>query len=339
MTGRTRWLAATGAGVVFLIVIAFAALLDVNVNAAGDRELAWLNPLDPHLFAVFIDFRLPRILSAVIVGAGLGAAGCAFQALLRNPLAEPYTLGVSSGSALAVVIAIRFGLDLTGGGSGVGMAATLGALATVGISYSLAKTDGRLPPATLLLAGISIAMFCSAATLLLQYTADLSEVYRMIRWMMGGLDAVSYGAAARAGIATVLGVGVLVYLSPDFNALAAGEDAAASIGVNVARTVVLGYFAASLVVGATIAVAGPIGFVGLIVPHALRTLVGPDHRTLVPLSALGGAALLCACDTMAHFVIAPAELPVGVLTAVLGVPFFLFLLFRHKGTGRLWGGQ
>ena len=321
-----------------LVALVAAALLDVTVDANNNRTLGLFDLSDPRIAHTFTAYRLPRILAASLIGAGLGAAGAAFQGILRNPLAEPYTLGISSGASLAAVIAVRFGFEGVFGGNGIGIAALVGSLGTVIAIYRLARTDSRLPPATLLLAGITIAMFCSAASLLFQYTASLDQVYRIVRWMMGGLDGVTYTPLLRGAIATFLGIATLVWLAPDFNALAAGEDVAASLGVNVRRSVALGFFAASLIVAASIALAGPIGFVGLIVPHALRTVIGPDHRLLIPASALGGAALLAACDTLAHLVLFPAELPVGVVTAVIGGPFFLYLLFRHKGTGRLWGG-
>ena len=319
------------------LAIALGAFVDVDLASDGARSLGWFDLGDRGERAIFFQLRLPRVLAAAVIGAGLGVAGAAFQALLRNPLAEPYTLGVASGASLAAVIAIRFGLATTLGASAVSIAALLGSLATVALVYRLARVNGRLPPATLLLAGITIAMFCSAASMLLQYTADFTEVYRIVRWMMGGLDAVRYTTLVRASIAIALGVAAILYLAPDLNALAAGEDAAASVGVDTRRTVAVGLGAASLIVGAAIAVAGPIGFVGLIVPHALRAVVGPDHRLLIPASALGGAGLLCMCDTFAHLALAPAEIPVGVVTAVLGGPFFLYLLVRHKGTSRLWG--
>jgi iron complex transport system permease protein len=333
----SRRLAAAAAAAVALVAGALAALLDVELVAGGGRELGFFDLGDPQVRAIFIELRLPRVLAAAAVGAGLGAAGCAFQALLRNPLAEPYTLGVASGASLAAVIAIRFGFAGALGGSAVGVAALIGSLATVALVYRLARVGRRLPPATLLLAGITIAMFCSAATMLLQYTADFSEVYRIVRWMMGGLDAIRPSGLLRAAAAIGAGLLALFYLAPDLNALAAGEDAAASVGVDTRRAVAVGLLAASVIVGAAIALAGPIGFVGLLVPHALRAVVGPDHRLLLPLSALGGAALLCACDTVAHLALSPTELPVGVVTAVLGGPFFLYLLVRHKGTSRLWG--
>jgi iron complex transport system permease protein len=342
-------LAACGiAALIAAVATAIGLLIDVEVGAGGtalrmfDVGELWTGLGDGERSTdaqVFYQFRLPRVLAALAVGGGLAAAGCAFQSVLRNPLAEPYTLGVSSGSALAAVIAIRFGLDQTVlGHSGVGLAALIGAGVTVYVVWRLGRVGSDLPPATLLLAGITIAMFCSAGSMFVQYTADFSQVYRIVRWMMGGLDGVLYGPLWRTSTAIVIGCVVLVAQSRDLNALSAGPEAAASVGVNPTRTMTIAFFTASLIVGASIALAGPIGFVGLMVPHAARALVGPDHRVLVPVSILGGGALLVLCDTVSRIAIAPAELPVGVVTALIGGPFFLYLLLRSKGRGRLWGG-
>jgi iron complex transport system permease protein len=329
-----------------LLAMAISSLVYGEIDAsgsglrlAGPGELwSWLT--DESLEStIFWRLRLPRILGAVIVGAGLAGAGCAFQATLRNPLAEPYTLGVSAGAALAAVIAIRFGLDdSVVGVSGVGFAALLGALATVYMVWRIAAVGDHLPPATLLLAGITVAMFCGASTMVVQYTADVSEVYRMVRWMMGGLDGVLWKPLYFAGPATIVGLVILISLARDFNALAAGADAATSLGVNPKRTVTIAFATCALLVGSGIAIAGPIGFVGLIVPHLIRALVGADHRRLIPVSALAGAATLVLCDLLARTILFPAELPVGVLTALFGGPFFLALLVREKGSGTLWGG-
>jgi len=289
---------------------------------------------------VFVRDRLPRALAAAVVGAGLAAAGCTFQAVLRNPLAEPFTLGISSGASLAAVIAIRFGAGATfAGESAIGVAALLGAGATVILVWRLARVGGAHPPATLLLAGITIAMVCSAASLLLQYTANYTELYRIVRWMMGGLDWIGYPTLAKSALLITIGVLWLLTLARDMNALAAGADAAASVGVDARRSIRTAFTCSSLVVGAGIAIAGPIGFIGLMVPHALRAIIGPDHRALLPASALVGAAALVVCDTVARIVIAPAQLPVGVVTALLGGPFFLYLLVSEKSRGRLWGGS
>lgn len=329
-----------------LLAMAISSMIYGKIDGAeGGLQFASVGELwswltDANLESkIFWRLRLPRILGAALVGAGLAGAGCAFQATLRNPLAEPYTLGVSAGAALAAVIAIRFGLDHTLlGVSGVGFAALLGALATVYMVWRIAAVGDQLPPATLLLAGITVAMFCGASTMVVQYTADVSEVYRMVRWMMGGLDGVLWRPLYFAGPATIIGLLILMALGRDFNALAAGADAASSLGVNPKRVVTIAFATCALLVGSGIAIAGPIGFVGLIVPHLVRALVGADHRRLIPVSALAGGATLVLCDLLARTLLFPAELPVGVLTALFGGPFFLALLIREKSSGALWGG-
>ena len=291
-------------------------LLDLRAVLSGD---------DPENAEIFLQWRLPRVLAAMIVGAGLAAAGCAFQAVLRNPLAGPFTLGISSGSSLAAVIAIRFGMDTTFlGSSATSVAALIGSAITVYVVWTLGKVGRSLPPATLILAGITIAMFCSAGTMLVQYTADFAEIARMVRWMMGGLDWTRYEPLSKAAVPIVGGLVILLWLARDLNALSAGDDAAASVGVNPGRTQTIAFVVSAL-----------IGFVGLIVPHALRALVGPDHRVLLPTSMLIGGSLLVICDTLARIA---EELPVGVVTALLGGPFFLYILVREKSRGRIWGG-
>ncbi|MCB9559664.1 MAG: iron ABC transporter permease [Kofleriaceae bacterium] len=340
---RGRLIAALGGClVVAAAVTLLAPLLGVEMTRSG-RHFTWIDLSaigDPDAtdHQVFVLARLPRALAAMMVGAALAAAGCAFQALLRNPLAEPFTLGISSGSSLAAVLAIRLGLDGVLGGTGVGVAALFGAAASVTVVWRLGRVGRSLPPATLLLAGVTVAMLCAAASMLVQYTAEFAEVSRMVRWMMGGFEVVRYGTLLRAGVAIGIGLLILLSLARDLNALAAGAEAAASVGVSVGRAQSLVFIAASLLVGASIAIGGPIGFVGLMVPHALRALVGPDHRVLLPASMLAGGALLVLCDTFARLAIAPAQLPVGIVTALLGAPFFLMILVRGKRGAQLWGG-
>ncbi len=341
-----RWVALPLAMTVLVLALAISSMVYANlsggvahVDFAGPSELwRWLTQ-DSLESKIFFRLRLPRILGAALVGAGLAVAGCAFQATLRNPLAEPFTLGVSSGSALAAVIAIRFGFDWQLAGiSGVGIAALFGALATVTMVWRIASVGDRLPAATLLLAGITVAMFCGALTMVVQYSADIGEVYRMMRWMMGGLAGLLWQPLYFAGPVIIVSILVLCWQGRDFNALAAGADAAASLGTDPRRTTTIAFATCAVLVGAGIAIAGPIGFVGLIVPHIMRALVGPDHRRLLPVSAFAGAAALVACDLAARTILFPAELPVGILTALLGGPFFLALLIRAKKNGALWGG-
>jgi iron complex transport system permease protein len=277
--------------------------------------------------------RLPRVLAALITGAALATAGCAFQAVLRNPLAEPFTLGVSSGASLAAVIAIRLGVGTVLGAAGVSAAAVAGAIAAVVVVWRLARVGDSLPPAALILAGVTISMFCSAASLLVQYTSGFADAAKMMRWMMGGFEWMMYETLLRTGPAVLVGVAILIAIARSLNAMAAGPEAAASVGVDAGRTETIAFGAASLLVGASIAIAGPIGFVGLIVPHALRALIGPDNRVLLPASALCGAALVAICDTIAAVF---NQVPVGVITALLGGPFFLLLLVRGKRSADLW---
>ncbi|HEX5063190.1 MAG TPA: iron ABC transporter permease [Kofleriaceae bacterium] len=325
--------------IVCALVCVLAPLLGVIMTPGGRRlQLLGLDAFDVgsaehRLFMV----RLPRVLGAMLVGAALSAAGCAMQALLRNPLAEPYTLGISSGSSLAAVLAIRLGVEGAFGGAGVGVSALLGAMATLVLIERLGRMGRHLPPATIVLAGVTISMFCSAASMLIQYTSDFSDVSHMLAWMIGALDSVRLGSVEYAAVPIGVGLVALILYGRELNALAAGPDVAAALGVAVARTEVTIFGLASLLVGVAIAIAGPIGFVGLIVPHTLRALLGPDHRLLVPASVFGGATLLVVCDTLARTLTAPAHLPTGAVTAVLGGPFFIAILVQRKRYAALWG--
>ncbi len=281
--------------------------------------------------------RIPRVLAALVTGAALAGAGCALQALLRNPLAEPFTLGISSGASLGAVLAIRFGAQRVLGEGGVGIGALIGAVLTLVAIWRLARVGRHLPPVTLILAGVAISMFCSAASILVQYTSDFADVEHMLVWMMGGLDAVRISWVEVASVPIVGGLAVLVLYGKEMNALAAGSEAAASVGVAVARTQLVLFGVSSLLVGSAIAVVGPIGFVGLVVPHALRPIVGSDHRGLLVASMFGGAIVLAICDTLARTLLASNHLPTGAVTAVLGVPVFFAILLANKRRAGLWG--
>jgi ABC-type Fe3+-siderophore transport system permease subunit len=322
-----------------VVVALVAPLVGVAMTRDG-RHFEILGPsafADDSAMAPILWVRIPRVLAGLLVGGALAGAGCALQALLRNPLAEPFTLGISSGSSFAAVLAIRLGLEGAVGGVGVDVAALAGAAATLVIIMRLARIGRQLPPATLVLAGVTVSMWCSAATLLIQYTSDFADVSHMLRWMLGGLESMQMVEVDYAAGPILLGIGVLIFYTRELNALAAGPEAAASLGVAVGRTQLVVFATASLLVGAAIALAGPIGFIGLIVPHALRALLGPDHRLLVPASVLGGGVLLVLCDTVARTIVAPAQLPTGGLTAVLGGPFFLLILINQKRRAALWG--
>jgi iron complex transport system permease protein len=276
--------------------------------------------------------RVPRVLAAALAGAGLAVAGAGLQAVLRNPLADPFTVGVSGGSAVGAALVIRLGLEtLLPAGLALPAGAFGGALCAVLVAYAVARSGAALPPATLLLAGVTISFVAGAAVLLLQHTADLGVALRIGRWLVGSLDAIP-GDLLRA-VAALVAAGILAMGldARSLNAVAVGSETAASVGVDVHRVTRRIYLLASLLVGALVAIAGPIGFVGLIVPHAVRAVTGADHRLLLPLCVVAGAAFLVACDLAARLVLAPAELPVGVVTSALGGPFFLLLLRRDRG--------
>jgi len=268
---------------------------------------------------------------AVLAGAAMACAGVIFQAVLRNPLACPFTLGVAGGSSFGAVAAVALGLTATiGGFSLVTLFAFLGALLSVLMVYSLASIIRSYSASTLLLAGIGINYFFNALVLLFYFLADFTQSYAMMHWLMGSLDVIEMSSVLRLAGVLIVGFAILFSLGRDLNLLAAGEELARVKGVNAFRVIILAVLAASFMTSAVVAVTGPIAFVGLIVPHIYRLWLGNDHRYLLPCSALGGAAFLMLCDTVARSFFGPTELPVGILTAILGVPVLLWLLFRHR---------
>jgi iron complex transport system permease protein len=315
-----------------LLAVVWLAVL-IGAPLAGSQTISPLAALrgEPTAAAILWQIRLPRVLLSLLAGAGLAVSGLGFQTLFRNALAEPYTLGVASGAALGAVIALRFaGLGDSLGLPLLALASFAGALCATGLVVGLALRRGGLSTSTLLLAGVAVSLSCSAIILFVQYLADATQTFRMVRWMMGGLAVVGYREVLWL-LPWVLGGGaVLVFLRWDLNLLLTGEELAASRGVDLARLRLQVLLAISLMIGALVAVAGPIGFVGLMVPHILRRWVGQDHLYLAPACLLGGGVFLTLCDLAARTVMAPAELPVGVLTALLGGPFFLWLLVLRK---------
>lgn len=275
--------------------------------------------------------RLPRVLLALLAGGALAVSGLAFQTLFRNPLAEPYTLGVAGGAALGAVLAMQ--LEWIGTAVGfpaVAAAAFVGALLVSLVILGLAVTRFGVEVTTLLLAGIAISLSCSALILFLQYLADFTKTFRMVRWMMGGLSVVGFGEVLWVTPWVVVGGLVLAAHRWDLNLLLTGEELAASRGVSLLRIRLAVLGVTSAMIGALVSVTGPIGFVGLIVPHMLRRWVGHDHLYLIPACLLGGGVFLTLCDLGARTIMAPAELPVGILTALLGGPFFLWLLIARR---------
>lgn len=314
-----------------LAVLWLATLLVTPLVGSTPVSLAEVVAGDDTAATIFWQLRLPRVLLAIVAGGVLAISGVAFQTLFGNPLTEPYTLGLSSGAALGAVVAIQ----LLGGSSGAGFLGVAGAsfLGAIGVALLVTGIAGsRLgrDSNTVLLAGIALSLTCSAFILLLQYLADFTKTFRMVRWMMGGLSVVGFGDVLWVSPWLVIGGGFLLAQRWELNLLLAGQELAASRGVDLRRLRVTVLVTVSAMVGALVAVTGPIGFVGLIVPHALRPWVGSDHRQLLPAALLAGGAFLALCDAAARTILAPAELPVGILTALLGGPFFLLLLLRRS---------
>ena len=302
-------------------------------------------PASPEISStIFWKLHVPRVAMAMLAGAGLAVSGMVFQAVFRNALATPFTLGVASGASLGVSIYIHLGLSFSVAGISCGSClAFAGAMATIFAVYGLTRLRRGFSSATMLLAGVALNLSFSSLVLFLQYRSDFAQSFVILRWIMGGLQSVVGLQDVLAVLPFVAaGMVIVAYLIHELNLLAIGEELAASRGVEVDRTKIALFFAVSLMVGAIVAVCGPIGFVGLMAPHICRLLIGPDHRYLAPASVLFGAAFLTVCDTVARTAMAPAELPVGILTSLLGGPFFLWLLRRwHCGdsTGEAGGSK
>jgi ABC-type Fe3+-siderophore transport system permease subunit len=300
----------------------------IDLGAVFDRSRPFADNIDAQIFFVA---RLPRVLAAALVGGGLALAGVVFQALLRNPLASPDTLGVSAGAALGAMLAITFHLDFSLlGVSAVPLASFAGSLGALVIVYGLSTARRRgTSTMVLLLAGVTLNALLSAVVRFVQYLADFTETFQTVRWLMGSLDVGSYAPLGAALVPMTVAFAGFATLPRVLDLVSIGAESAAARGVNFARAERVALVSASLATGAAVSLAGPVAFVGIIVPHMVRLIVGADHRLVLPAAALFGAAFLVACDLVARTVIAPIELPVGIVTAIVGGPFFLWLLFRR----------
>lgn len=309
-----------------LLAVALVALTSGSVPLTPAEVFAGLIrsvPENDTARTIVVMIRLPRILMAIVVGAALSVAGVIFQALLRNPLAEPYILGISSGGTVGAIIAITLSL----GALGVPALSFAGSAAVMGIVYMLAQRRGQLDTYTLLLAGVMIGAFFNAAILLI-IAAFHQELRTAFLWLMGNLSGSGFTSFGVVSLPVALIIGLLWWRSRAFNLIATGDETALQLGVEVRLAKRTAYLLASLLTGAAVSVSGVVGFVGLIIPHICRILFGPDHRLLIPASALLGAAFLLATDTLARTVIAPSEIPVGAVTAAIGAPLFVYLLRR-----------
>jgi iron complex transport system permease protein len=323
-------IAVTACGLALLVAVALGVAFGSGTAGLGDLFAGGTRGHD-----VIVGYRLPRVLLGVVAGAGLAAVGAAFQTVLRNPLAEPYVLGVSGGAALGATIAIALGAGAFGilGAAGVPAAAFTGGAAATALVWGLMRA-GRAQGASILLAGVVVNSIAGACITLIEALAEPGKVQSLVWWLMGYLDVPSWGQLAFVGGYAACGLAVILVDAGRMNLLALGDDQAKSLGVDVRALERRTFFACAAVVGAVVSVTGLIGFVGLVVPQAVRRVLGPDLRAVVPASALAGGALLVLCDLLVRVAARTVhtEVPVGAVTALVGGPVFLMLLGRQRGS-------
>jgi iron complex transport system permease protein len=327
------------AAILFVVVVIAMKMGAVPVSLYGlARALTRMltghtSELSSEYMLIIFNIRLPRIMLGVFVGASLAVAGTSFQALLRNPLADPYVLGVSSGAAVGAILALiaEPHLPLSAAASALltPVGAFLGALVTIGAVYLLGRREGQIDSGTLLLAGIITASFLSAIIMFLITTLSGGNLRGIAYWLMGDLSTgVPKSLMWVLQIGFVLAAGAIYTTASDLNLLLAGEKEAMHLGVDIRRVQLVVYIAASILTGLAVSVSGAIGYVGLLVPHVMRLIFGSDHRVLLPTAAFGGAIAVVIADTLARTVVAPSELPVGAISAMVGAPLFIYLLRR-----------
>jgi iron complex transport system permease protein len=324
----------------FVTVVISIAIGSVFIPPAdlGHILIGWLNratfsePLKTFAF-ILTGIRLPRTALVLLTGAALGGSGAAYQGLFRNPLADPFLIGVASGAGLGAVLAMSYKFPYSFWGlMAVPAAAFIGALLTVFLVYALAHVGKTIPTTNLILAGVAFGSFASALTTYLMLRST-GELHRAIAWLNGGASQAGWGPVLTVLPYLAIGLGVLLLSGHALNLLQFGDEQAQQMGLPVTRTRTLILLAASLATAAAVSFSGIIGFIGLIVPHIMRLWFGADYRRLLPLSLIGGAGTLLLADVIARSVMAPQELPVGIVTALVGVPFFLWVLRRAKNQG------
>ena len=326
-----------------IVVVFLAAAILIAAPFIGMKELQWGEIFTEGSSSdhdIFWKIRVPRVLTAFLAGAALALSGMVFQALFRNPLATPFTLGVSAGAAFGAALAVKTGLTLSLLGlSSKSIFAFTGALMSISLVYGLTRLRRGFSTSTMLLAGVAVSFFFSSLILFLQYLSDFTRSFHIVRWLMGGLEIVGYTPVMQL-LPFIIPGSLAVFLSlNELNLFLLGEDLAISRGVNVGRLKGILFIATSLMVGGVVAITGPIGFVGMMSPHICRILIGHDHRDLSIVTLLFGGGFLTACDTLSRTIIAPAEIPVGVITALLGGPFFLWLLLKGDSEKSIFGDE
>lgn len=323
-----RVVAALAVLVAVMFVCSLIGAESISLRTAFDKA-SRPGAINPD-YEIFMRVRVPRIILAAIVGAALACSGAIFQGLLRNPLADPYILGISSGAGLGAIIAVISGVSWTlWGRSPIAVFAFAGALGTVWLVWLIGRLTGRSNITGLLLAGVVVNAFFSAIIMFLISIAKSDRVFSTIFWLMGNMTEEDFFVLWLSGGCVIAGVIALFYISPQLNVISFGEGDARSMGVNTSAVRTIAFAVAAAITAVAVSLSGLVGFVGLIVPHGVRLVFGPDHRQLLPLSAIVGGIFLVAADTVARIIVAPAQLPVGVVTAIVGGPFFLVLLIRH----------
>ncbi|MBI2856179.1 MAG: iron ABC transporter permease [Chloroflexi bacterium] len=329
------------AGLLVVMAVALLATTRGAVNippatvariVAERLPLVDVSPTWPSAWGAIVwDIRLPRVVTAGLVGVALALAGGTYQGIFRNPLADPYLIGVASGAGLAATIVLVSPIPTSVGGVNLlPPIAFLGAVVAVSLAYGLARVGGTVPTTTLILAGVAITFLASATTTFLMLHAS-PDVRPVLSWLLGGFSAGGWQRAAWLLPYMVPCVVLILFHGRVLNVLQLDEEQAQQLGINVERTKIMLIAAASLITAAAVSVSGMIAFVGLMAPHAVRLMWGPDHRTLLPMACIAGAALLIVSDMLARTVLSPQEIPVGVVTAFFGAPFFLYLLRRRNG--------
>src|SRR5215831_17201665 len=327
---RLAWTIAVFGTIAFLacLLAPLVGSTPIHLSTVFDRSTPYADNIDAQIFWVA---RLPRVLAAALVGSSLALAGVVFQALLRNPLASPDTLGVSAGASLGAMIAITFNLDFSlFGVTAVPVASFIGSFGALGIVYGLSAARRRgTSTIVLLLGGVTVNALLSAVIAFVQYLADFTQTYRNVRWLLGSLDVASYGPIVAALVPMTAAWIGFATLPRMLDLISVGSESALTRGVDVDRAERVALVSASLATGAAVSLAGPVSFIGIVVPHLVRLLVGADHRIVLPAAALFGAAFLIGCDVIARMIIAPLELPVGIITAITGGSVFLWLLLKR----------
>ena len=324
-----RWTTALVSSLIAMIASSLLAITLGSHPLNFGRALQGLSP--DH--EILMQLRLPRALLALWTGGALALSGVLFQALLRNPLATPYTLGVSGGASLGAVLAIFFGWNAIGKISAVSFSACVGSAAVLFLIVGISSEGRKMSSVGLLLAGVTIETMCGAVILFLSNLVGFLKSFSVTRWLMGGIDAPAYSTLFWLSVVLAPVCALIFWFSREWNLLAVGETWAATRGLSTSRLLLIGCITGSILTGAVTSLTGPIGFVGLIVPHALRLWVGADHRILAPCSFLVGAAFVVLCDLFSRTILAPVEIPVGIITALLGGPFFIWMLRRRRRLG------